>query len=376
MSVIYLGLDVHCNSFSAVCFNPESNTYSLPTSFAPTSCNMANYIRRVRSFFPNADLKVGYEAGCLGFVPFHILQDLGVSCDVMAPSSIFAPKHKVKTDKVDAKLIARTLAYGSYKPIYIPTVKEEEIRHFLHMREDFVGEFKRIKQRILSFCALHGLTFTGTKTRWTQKHISWLKALCLTPVNQITIDEYLESFFHLKDKIERIDAQMEIFAQLPEFAQSVQLLCCLKGIRTCQAMTIITELGDLHRFPSSRAIYSYVGLTPSEHSSGGSINKGAITKAGNYRVRRALIEAAQKYGSGTMGYKSKTLKARQKVQSTAVIGFADRVTRKLMQAWKDMERKGKNSNVIKCAIGRKLLGSIWALLTGRIEPRAGEKIQD
>lgn len=373
MSLIYIGLDVHCESFSAICFNSESNTYSLPTSFSPTSCNLANYIRRVRSFFPNADLKVGYEAGCLGFVPFHMLEDLGVSCDVMAPSSIFAPKHRTKTDSIDAKLIARTLAYGSYKPIYIPTAQEEEIRHFIHMREDFVGEFKRTKQRILAFCALHGIQFTGTKTKWTQKHIAWLRSLHLTPVNQMTLDEYMESFFHLTDKISRIDAQLEKFAQLPEFAWAVDRLCCFKGIKTCQAMTIVTELGDLRRFPSARALYSYVGLVPSEYSSGGSVNKGSITKAGNYRVRRSLVEAAQKYGVGTIGYKSKALKARQKGHSQAVIGFADRASHKLMKAWKELSQRGKPNNVIKCAIARKLLGFIWALLTDRIEPRAGSE---
>lgn len=370
MSIIHIGLDVHSNSISASCYNAETNTFSLETKFVPTSSNFANYIRRVRQAYPDAEIKAGYEAGCLGFVPFRTLSDLGVLCDVIAPTSILSAKRKVKTDKIDARYIARTLAYSTYSPVYVPTPEQDEIRAFQHMRDDMADSLKRIKQKINAFCLLRGLHFAGTKTKWTQAHIAWLKSLSLPPTLQMTLDEYLEELFHYMDKVARLDAKIEEFAKLAPLADAIGKMRCFKGIETHCAMTLVTELGDFNRFRKGEGLTGYVGITPGEHSSGKSVVHTSMTKAGNARVRKVLIEIAQKYGVGKIGYKSKKLKARQQGQSAETIGFADRAVEKLMRKWKEMERRGKNTNVIKCAIARRLLEYIWALLTGRTEFRA------
>lgn len=369
MSIIHIGLDVHSNSISASCYNAESNTFSLETKFIPTSSNFANYIRRVRQTYPDADIKAGYEAGCLGFVPFHTLSDLGVLCDVIAPTSILSAKSKVKTDKIDARYIAKTLAYGTYSPVYVPTPEQDEIKAFQHMRDDMVDSLKRIKQKINAFCLLRGLHFTGTKTKWTQAHIAWLKSLSLPAVLQMTLDEYLEELFHYMDKVARLDSQVEKFAKPSPFADAIGKMRCFRGIDTQYAMGLVTEIGDFNRFRTAEGIAGYVGITPGEHSSGKSVVHTSITNAGNARVRKILIEIAQKYGVGKIGYKPKKLKARQVGQSVETIEFADRAVGKLMRKWKEMERRGKNANVIKCAIARRLLAYIWALLTGRTELR-------
>lgn len=373
-SIVHIGLDVHTDSVTAVAFLPESNLYTFSHTFAPTQHNFEKYVQKIRTAYPNYIIKAGYEAGCLGFVPFHMLNNLGVLCDVIAPTSILADKSKVKTDKRDARFIATTLAHGTYKPVYIPTPFEHEVRAYLHMREDVSHRFKMIKQQINSFCVHNGLNFDGTKTKWTRAHITWLKKLVLSPLLQETLNEYLEELFHAQDKLARIDENIQKLAAFPELQESIGKYRCFKGIDTLFAMTIRTELGDLNRFKSAAAICAYVGLIPSEHSSNKSVNRMGITKAGNSRVRKALIEAAQKYGQGAIGRKSKKLRARQEGQSAEVIGFTDRVSQRLSKKYREMSLRGKSNNVIKVAIARRLLEYIWALETGRTEPRAKSRI--
>jgi transposase len=273
-----------------------------------------------------------------------------------------AGKKRIKTDKRDAALIARCLAHNDYSKIHVPTEEDEQIKEFIRMRDDHQLALKKIKQQILSFCLRHGYQYDGTKSHWTQAHLNWLRSLKLDGVHQETLEEYLLSYDYLTAKLDRIEKRIEELAGKEEYKEKVHKLSCFLGIKTITALSVIVETGDFKRFASAPQYAAYLGLVPGEDSSGGDQNRLPITKAGNRHLIMLLVEAAQCYGRGRIGVKSKTLAARQSGNPSAVIEYADKANERLKRKFRKIAYR-RPHNVAATAVARELACFIWGMMT-------------
>jgi transposase len=277
-----------------------------------------------------------------------------------------AKKIGIKTDKRDAANIAKCLAYGTYSAVNIPTATDNAVREYIRMRDDAKDTLKRYKQRLLSFCIRHGKHFTEGRSYWTQKHLAWLEKQGFgDPVLQETFQEYLILYRQASDKVDLFDKRIEELAQREEYSENVKKLTCFIGIKTLTALAILVETGDFRRFAKAENYASYLGLVPGENSSGDSIKRTGITKAGNVNVRRLLVEAAQSYTRGAAGKKSKVLLARQVGNEAKVIAYADRANERLKRKfYRIMFRSKRNIAVV--AVARELACFIWGMMTDNV----------
>ena len=365
-SIIYVGMDVHKASFTLSCFSITTQETFATVKIEPTAKAVKKYLDCVRLAHSEECIFVcGYEAGCLGYTLYHQLTAMKIKCIIMAPTTILHDSKRVKTDRRDAENLARCLAYGGYRSVYIPSAQDEAVRDYLRMRDDHKLMLKKIKQQINAFCLKHDRVYTG-KSKWTPAHISWLKKLEFDGYLQDAFDEYLITYGELTDKVERLDAQIEQLAELDDYREKVSRLICFKGIKTHTALSLIVETGDFSRFESAEHYASYIGLVPGEHSSSDDQNRLGITKAGNRHMRLLLTEAAQCYSRGAACQKSKALKARQNGSDPQVIAYADRAAARLRKKYVRMEFHSKKANVAKTAIARELACFIWGMMTDNI----------
>ena len=366
-STVYVGMDVHKETFSVCCYTNEKDKAEYPRTMDAHFSKILNYIEDMRLHYGNEALFIcGYEAGCLGYTLYHQLSSHGIRCVILAPTTMSKTigNKKVKTDRRDAAWIAHCLAHNEYKSVHIPTEKDDQVKEYIRLRDDHNLALKRIKQQILSYCLRHGHRFMNGKNYWTQKHLKWLKELEMNEGYKEILDEYLLTFQTLKDKIERLDRRIEEMASEEGYKERVDKLVCFIGIKTHTAMALISETGDFKRFGSARSYSAYLGLVPGEDSSGSKRNMLSITKAGNTHLRRLLVEAAHSYTKGQVGHKSKELIKRQQGNSPEVICYADKANERLRRKYYSMTlRNGKKSNVAKIAVARELSGFIWGIMT-------------
>ena len=310
-------------------------------------------------------IECGYEAGCLGYTLYHQLTNAGIECVILAPTTMLTQQgQRIKTDKRDARLIAQCLCYGGYHPVYIPTGEDDSVKEYLRMRDDHKLALKKLKQQINTYVLRHGHQYTGTK--WTIKHVTWLKKLDFDPVYRETLNEYLASYEEQEAKIERFDKRIEEIATEARYQENAKKLGCLLGIRTHTALSLIVETGDFKRFAKGNTYAAFLGLAPGEHSSSKNVNRLGISKAGNAHLRWLLIESAKALCKGVVGYKSKALRARQSGQSAEVIAYADKANTRLRSKYYRMIRHGKKNNVAVAAVARELACFIWGMMTGNI----------
>ena len=369
-STVYVGMDVHKDSFSLCCYTNEKEEPEYPMKVDSHYSKVINYIEAMRFHYgDDAAFICGYEAGCLGYTLFHQLTDHGIKCVILAPTTMPQPKgkKKIKTDKRDARNISRCLAHHDYSPVHIPTEQDEQTKEFIRMRDDHKLALKKVKQQILAFCLRHNYRFCETTNNWTQAHLKWLRALKPEGLYAEILKEYLLTYDNLTDKLERLDKRIEELAAGDTYRDNVRKLSCFLGIKTVTSLAVLTEVGDFKRFASAQHFASYIGLTPGEDSSGNEQNRLGITKAGNRHVRSLLVEAAQSYSRGQIGFKSKTLKARQAGSPPEVIAYADKANERLRRKYYRMVLKnGKKPNVAKTAVARELACFIWGMMTDHI----------
>ena len=235
------------------------------------------------------------------------------------------------------------------------------------MLDDHKLAHKKVKQQILSFCLRHNYRFDGTANHWTQAHLKWLRALRPEGLYGEILKEYLLTYENLNDKLERLDKRIEELASGEAYKENVHKLSCFIGVKTLTALAVLTEVGDFKRFSSAQHFASYIGLTPGEDSSGGDQNRLSITKAGNRHVRCLLVEAAQSYSRGQIGFKSRALKARQDGNDPEAIGYADKANERLRRKYYRMVLKNnKRANVAKTAVARELACFMWGMMTGSV----------
>jgi len=363
-------MDVHKESFTICCYSFEKDDVQYKQKIAPDYKMILKYLAQVRMRYSEeiTEFVCGYEAGCLGYTLYKQLTDRGVKCVILAPTTMaITNKGRIRTDKRDAGNIARCLAYHTYSEVHVPTAEDESVKEYIRMRCDFKKALKIIKQQILAMILRHGYRFSNGKSNWTKGHVAWLKSLNLGEILQEGLQEYLITYEYLTNKIERLDQRIEELAHDERYWEKVKKLVCLLGIKTLTALSIIVEIGDFKRFSKAENMAAFIGLVPSEDSSGEKQSRGSITKAGNTHVRRLLVESAQSYTRGTIGYKSKELKGRQSGNDPQVIAYADKANERLRRKFYRMTLKnGVKRNVAVTAIARELACFIWGLMTGNI----------
>lgn len=369
-SIVYVGMDVHKDSFSLCCYTNEKEKAEYSQRVLGHYSKVINYLEAMRFHYgKDVSFICGYEAGCLGYTLYHQLTEHNVQCVILAPTTMLVSrgKKKVKTDKRDAALIARCLAHHDYSAVHIPSAKDEEVKEFIRMRDDHKIAQKKVKQQILSFCLRHNYRYPGGTRYWTQAHMKWLRDLKPEGLYREILAEYLVTYNSLTDKLERLDKRIEELAAEEEYRDKVHKLSCFHGMRAHSALSIITETGDFNRFATAQQYASYLGLVPGENSSGEEQIRIGITKAGNRHLRMLLVEGAQCFGRGEIGYKSKALKARQQGNPAEIIAYADKANERLRRRYYRMIlTQGKRTNVVKTAIARELACFIWGMMTDNI----------
>lgn len=374
--IIKIGMDVHSTNYTLCAMEPtigsEDRIFG-EVQVAPDYKEVICFIESLKmklGLHNDYSIECGYEAGCLGYTLYHQLTGAGIKCVILAPTTMLTQQgQRIKTDKRDAHLIAQCLCYGGYHPVYIPTGEDDAVKEYLRMRDDHKLAHKKLKQQINAFTLRHGHQYTGTK--WTIKHIVWLKQLKLDPMYRETLDEYLASYEEQEAKIERYDKRIEEIATEERYQDNAKRLGCLLGIRTHTALSLIVETGDFKRFAKGNTYAAFLGLTPGEHSSSTKVNRLGLSKAGNTHLRRLLIEAARGICKGAIGHKSKYLRSRQSGQSAEIIIYADKANTRLRSKYYRMIRHGKKKNVAVAAVARELACFIWGMMTGNISVTSG-----
>jgi len=305
-------------------------------------------------------VRVAYEAGPTGYGLARACMAAGMACTVAAPSRIpRAPGDKVKTDRRDAERLARLLRLGELVAVRVPEPHEEAARDLVRAREDARGELMRARHRLSKLLLRHGLVYDASA--WTLAHDAWLRRQRFEsrPL-AIAFDESYAAMVQTKTRRDALDQAIVELAGAPPFAEVVGRLCCLRGVSTLTALALTVELGDWTRF-RPQSLGPFLGLTPSEDSTGERRRLGAITKTGNTHARRLLVEAAWHQRRPLRA--SATLEKRRQGQAAPVRARADQSARRLHHRWQTLEQRGKRRTIVAVAVARELAGHCWALAT-------------
>jgi transposase len=362
MSIRYVGMDVDKQKIVLARLGAGRDTRPVEQVIANTPSAVKKYFT---SLLGAEEVHATYEAGCFGFGLYRQLSAMGVTVVLAAPGLIpRKPADRIKTDRRDAHSLALALRAGQLTGIYIPTEADESVRDYLRMYESLRGDLRICKQRVLQFLLRRGLSYDGGGP-WTVKHRHWLSALqFLQARDRQTLDMYLSQMQELEAKCEEAAGEVESIAAQDCYRQQVKKLTAFKGIKTLIALSFVTDIGDFRRFSSARQFMAYLGLVPSERSSGNKRRQGGITKAGNCHLRRLLVEAAWHYRSYHPS--SRDLTERRRAVDPAVISYANRAGRRLNRKYMHMLLRGKRSQVAVTAVSRELAGFLWGAMTDQV----------
>ena len=361
MTKLYIALDTHKeNIVIGIAFEGRA----APEVYGKVSADLGRFIVALRKLLKKYELKkedvsICYEAGPTGFVLARRLLKLNFDCHVVVPTAIPKSTDRVKTDRRDAKKMARLFRSGDLKFVHVPSPEDEVIRDVSRARTDIVNARKQAKQQLGGFLLRNGYHYTG-KIRWTESHMRYLRELVLPHSAQKVV---------LEESLQRIDAliaqEQRIIIQIKKLTDNwyrKPLLSALMGFRGFQlvsATSVISELGDLRRFTHPLQLMAYIGLVPSESSSGTKRRQGSITKCGNTHARWMLVEIINSYRLPPKV--SKELSKRQENLSREVKAISWRAQNRLCHKYYHLKKRGLNENKIKVAVARELLGYIWEL---------------
>jgi transposase len=369
----FIGLDVHAETIAVAVAEVGGEIRSLGT--IP---NTPEAVRKlIRKLEPAEHLAVCYEAGPCGYVLYWQLTKLGVKCEVIAPTLIPEKSgDRVKTDRRDAEKLARCLRNGDLTAVWVPDAAHEALRDIVRAREAAKKDQLRARHRLQKFLLRNGLRVPG-KRAWTHAYFSWLRALKFDqPAQQATFLDYQTEVEHARERIARLDRSIDeaIEAAPAETRAIVEALQALRGVAKVVAVTAVAEVGRFSRFQKARQLMGYSGMVSSEFSTGGpgKARRGAITKTGNAHLRRVVGEAAWSYRFRPAMYPS--LRQRLRKQGEPVKEIAWKAQHRLYSRYCKLLGRGKTKQQVVTAVGRELLGFMWAIAV-HVETELDQKKQ-
>jgi transposase len=352
----WVGLDVHASKVIAAIIDSESGELVV-RRLPGTTAELVECLVRLPG-----PTRVAYEAGPTGFGLARALEAAGVECIVAAPGKIERPAtDRVKTDRRDAERLLRLLMIDGLHPVRVPSTEEEALRDLVRAREDVRGDLMRARHRLSKLLLRHDVRFDGPGNAWTRQHRQWLGAVDLGPRGaQITLLDYLGAIDALLVRRDTLEAAIGELVPGSPWADTVARLRCLRGLDTLSAVGLCAEVGDFGRFQRAGHIMSFLGLVPSEHSSGQTRRQGAITKSGSGHGRRLLVEAAWHYRRTPA--KGQALRRRQAGQPPQVLAISWAAQQRLHRTWQRLDtERAKRRTIVAVAVARELAGFCWAV---------------
>src|SRR5690242_9456945 len=360
--VQFVGLDVHAETIAVAVAEQGGEVRSL--GVFP---NRLESVRKmVHKLGPEKDLRVCYEAGPTGYVLYWQLTQLGVACEVIAPSLVPTKAgDRVKTDRRDAEKLARCHRAGELTAVWVPNAAQDALRDLVRAREAAKKDQLKARHRLGKFLLRHGRQRPEGVKAWTKKHREWIKSKVRfeEAALEATLADYVNEVDHVGERIVKLEKAIdEAIQQAPPAIRAViEALQALRGVAQTTAASIVSEVGCLSRFPTAPQLMGYSGLVSSEHTTGNRVQRGSITKTGNGHLRRVLVEAAWAYQHrpNVIGH----LLRRQKnlAISDEVKKIAWKAQQRLHKRYQSMAARGKDKNQIVAALGRELLGFVWAI---------------
>jgi len=356
--VRFLGMDVHAETIAVAIAEPDGEVRSLGTI-----ANRAESIRKLVKKLGAVDqLKACYEAGPTGYILYWQLAELGVACEVIAPTLVpMKAGDRVKTDRRDAERLARSYRSDDLTAVWVPDEGSEALRDLVRARESAKQDQLRARHRLSKFLLRSGQRPIAGVKAWTLGYMAWVRQLRFTQIAQeFTRLDYLHEVEHMGERVKRLEQAITEAVKLaaPELREVIQGLQALRGVAQISAVTIAAELGNISRFAGARQLMGYSGAVPSEDSSGQRTRRGSITKTGNAHLRRIAIEAAWSYrlrpGIGP------ALRKRQEGVPEEIKEIAWKAQHRLHKRYLRLAA-GKDQRKIITAVGRELLGFIWAI---------------
>ena len=358
----FIGLDVHKETIAVAVALPGRDEPQYRGEIAHEPKAIQKWLHRLSGEFDGALLLFCYEAGPCGYGLYRQLIVAGHDCQVVAPSLIpKKPGERIKTDRRDALKLARLLRAGDLTAVWVPDTEQEAMRDLTRARDDMKSQERKARQQLNAFVLRHGHHWPRGKTRWTSAHCNWLESLRFEhDWQQIVLQEYIDA---AKAATQRVaDLTDQLMRALPgwSLAPVVEALVALRGIDKLAATVVLAELGDISRFDSPKQLMAYLGLVPSEHSTGSRRRQGAITLTGNGHARRMLVECAWSYRFPAR--QTMHLKRKAKAASAEAKAIAWRAQKRLCGRYRQLTQAGKNVKLVCVAIARELVGFIWDIV--------------
>jgi len=362
--ILYLGLDVHAENIAVALAEAGRDGEVRNHGVIPNTLHSVEKLLR-RLGHAGKELRVCYEAGPCGFVLARRLKKLGIACAVIAPS--LTPKgsgDKIKTDRRDARMLARLHRAGELTAVHIPDERDEAIRDLCRARTDAVHDRRSGRNQLKAFLLRNGYRYTE-KTAWGQAHMRYLREIVLPhPAMKIVLEEYLQCIDAADQRIERLEVQMKALLEEWHMKPVVLALMGLRGYQTVAAMITVSEIGDIHRFAHPRQLMAYLGLVPSESSSGGSRAQGGITKCGNGHLRWIFNECAQHYRLPPKVSRELSLRQEDipKAHRKEVREISWRCQNRLHERGRKLAARGKTRQKVQIAMARELAAFVWEVM--------------
>jgi transposase len=355
--LVYIGLDVHRDTIViAVARNGREPAMQLAT----IAHDELALMKRLEDIAPRSLLRVCYEAGPTGYGLARRLNEAGICCVVVAPSLVPVQQGcRVKTDRRDAVKLAHFLRSGDLVEVSVPAAQNEAMRDLERAREDAVIAQRIARQQLSKFFLRHGRTWSGTTT-WTTAHWLWIGHQEFNEEGLRRVrDDYVTAIVQATARIDRLTRDIEELVEHWALGPLVKALQSLRGVRLVTATVLAAEIGDFARFRTPRQLMAYLGLVPSEHSSGKSRRQGGITRTGNRHARWILIEAAWSYRLRPKN--SPTIEARRRQVAVGVRSIAEKAEQRLHRRYLRLTGRGKKSQEAVTAVARELVGFVWAI---------------
>jgi transposase len=352
----WAGLDVHASSVLAVSVDGETGEMTTQRLSGRTGDVVAFCVA-----LPGPT-RVAYEAGPTGFTLARALIAAGVGCVIAAPGKIERPaQDRIKTDRRDAERLVRLLMVGGLHPVRVPSSEEEALRDLVRAREDIRGDLMRARHRVGKLLLRHDVTFDGPGATWTARHHRWLERLVLPDRGaQLTLLDYVGAVDALVVRRDTLESAISELVPSSPWSQTIGRLRCLRGIDTLSAVGLCAEIGDFERFERPGQLMSFLGVVPSEDSSGQRRRQGSITKSGSRHARRLLVEAAWHYRRAPAT--GQALQRRHEGQPQPVIALAWKAQQRLHRTWRRLDdERGKRRTIVAVAVARELTGFCWAI---------------